>query len=125
MCNDSWGRSSFARCLIEINSEADLVDVVTIGIPSLTGDDFTKETIRVEYEWRPPRCDLCKIFSHVHDHCPKKVVCPPIVATSNVVTPTVEKSNNGFQTMGKKKKMWFLCLLNGSLQPIKDDSQEV
>ncbi|GKC51394.1 zinc knuckle CX2CX4HX4C containing protein [Tanacetum coccineum] len=104
MCNDSWGRSSFARCLIEINSEADLVDVVTIGIPSLTGDDFTKETIRVEYEWRPPRCDLCKIFSHVHDHCPKKVVCPPIVATSNVVTPTVEKSNNGFQTMGKKKK---------------------
>ncbi|GJT24124.1 zinc knuckle CX2CX4HX4C containing protein [Tanacetum coccineum] len=50
MCNDSWGRSSFARCLIEVNSEADLVDVVTIGIPSLTGDDFTKETIRVEYE---------------------------------------------------------------------------
>ncbi|GJW97882.1 zinc knuckle CX2CX4HX4C containing protein, partial [Tanacetum coccineum] len=29
MCNDSWGRSSFARCLIEVNSEADLVDVVT------------------------------------------------------------------------------------------------
>ncbi|GJS10469.1 zinc knuckle CX2CX4HX4C containing protein [Tanacetum coccineum] len=50
-----WGRSSFARCLIEVNSEADLVDVVTIGIPSLTGDDFIKETIRVEYEWRPPR----------------------------------------------------------------------
>ncbi|GKA52626.1 zinc knuckle CX2CX4HX4C containing protein [Tanacetum coccineum] len=32
MCNDSWGRSSFARCLIEVNSKADLVDVVTIGI---------------------------------------------------------------------------------------------
>ncbi|GKF10015.1 zinc knuckle CX2CX4HX4C containing protein, partial [Tanacetum coccineum] len=29
MCNDSWGRSSFAQCLIEVNSEADLVDVVT------------------------------------------------------------------------------------------------
>ncbi|GJZ26941.1 zinc knuckle CX2CX4HX4C containing protein [Tanacetum coccineum] len=71
--NDSWGRSSFARCLIEVNSEADLVDVVTIGIPSLSEDDFTKETIRVEYEWRPPRCDTCKIFGHVHDYCPKKV----------------------------------------------------
>ncbi|GJR61930.1 zinc finger BED domain-containing protein RICESLEEPER 2 [Tanacetum coccineum] len=55
MCNDSWGRSSFDQCLIEVNSEADLVDVVTIGIPSLIGDDFTKETIRVEYEWRSPR----------------------------------------------------------------------
>ncbi|GJV03245.1 zinc knuckle CX2CX4HX4C containing protein [Tanacetum coccineum] len=104
MCNDSWGRSSFARCLIEVNSEADLVDVVTIGIPSLSEDDFTKETIRVEYEWRLPRCDTCKIFGHVHDYCPKKVVSPPIVATSNVVTPNAEKTNDGFQTVGKKKK---------------------
>ncbi|GJR89191.1 zinc knuckle CX2CX4HX4C containing protein [Tanacetum coccineum] len=97
MCNDSWGRSSFARCLIEVNSEVDLVDAVTIGIPSLTRDDFTKETIRVKYEWRPPRCDLCMIFGHVHDHCHKKVVSPPIVTTSNVVTPIVEKTNDGFQ----------------------------
>ncbi|GJY12068.1 putative nucleotidyltransferase, ribonuclease H [Tanacetum coccineum] len=56
------------------------------------------------YEWKPPRCDLCKIFGHVHDHCPKKVVSPPIVTTSNVVTPTVEKTNDGFQMVGKKKK---------------------
>ncbi|GJZ15429.1 zinc knuckle CX2CX4HX4C containing protein [Tanacetum coccineum] len=77
MCNDSWGRSSFARCLIKVNSEVDLVDVVTIGIPSLIGDDFIKETIRVD---------------------------PSIVATSNVVTPTIEKINDGFQTVGKKKK---------------------
>ncbi|GJS44273.1 hypothetical protein Tco_0569316 [Tanacetum coccineum] len=45
MCNDSWGRSSFAR-----------------------------------------------------------VVSPLIVTTSNVVTPTVEKTNDGIQTVGKKKK---------------------
>ncbi|GKD37768.1 zinc knuckle CX2CX4HX4C containing protein [Tanacetum coccineum] len=80
------GRSSFPRCSIEVNSEADLVEVVTIGIPSISEDDFTKETIRVEYKWRPHRCDTCKIFGHVHDYCPKKVVTPPIVATSNVVT---------------------------------------
>ncbi|GJZ73650.1 zinc knuckle CX2CX4HX4C containing protein [Tanacetum coccineum] len=104
MCNDSWGRSSFARCLIEVSSEVDLVDVVTIGIPSLIGEDFTKETIRVEYEWRPPRCDVCKIFGHVHDQCPKKVVTSPIVSTSPIFTPTVEKTNDGFHTVGKKKK---------------------
>ncbi|GJU12787.1 hypothetical protein Tco_1135183 [Tanacetum coccineum] len=105
---NSKGQSSFARCLIEVNSKADLVDVVTIGIPSLTGEDFTKETIRVEYEWRPPRCDECKIFGHVHDQCPKKVVSPSIATTSNVVTsdvtPTVVIPNDGFQTVGKKKK---------------------
>nr|GEX55639.1 NB-ARC domains-containing protein [Tanacetum cinerariifolium] len=80
MCNESWGRSSFAR------------------------DGFTKETIRIEYEWRPPRCDMCKIFGHVHDHCPKKMVSPSIVTTSNVVISTVDKTNDGFQTVGKKKK---------------------
>ncbi|GKE26302.1 zinc knuckle CX2CX4HX4C containing protein [Tanacetum coccineum] len=53
MCNDSWGSSSFARCLIEVNFEVDLVDVVTIGIPSLTGNGFTKETIRVVYGGLP------------------------------------------------------------------------
>ncbi|GJY54706.1 zinc knuckle CX2CX4HX4C containing protein [Tanacetum coccineum] len=61
-----------------VNSKANLVDVVTIGIPSLSGDGFTKETIRV--------------------------VSPHIVTTFNVVTPTVEKTNDGFQTVGKKKK---------------------
>ncbi|GKD28141.1 hypothetical protein Tco_1234355 [Tanacetum coccineum] len=78
------GRSSFTRCSIEVNSEVDLMDVVTISIPSLTGDDFTKETIYVEYEWRPPS--------------------PPIVPTTNVVIPTVEMNNDGYQTMSKKKK---------------------
>ncbi|GJZ75620.1 hypothetical protein Tco_0640085, partial [Tanacetum coccineum] len=58
----------------------------------------------VEYEWRPPRCDICKIFGHVHDNCPKKVTSPLIITTSTVFTPTVEKSNDGFQTMVKKKK---------------------
>nr|GFD39472.1 zinc knuckle CX2CX4HX4C [Tanacetum cinerariifolium] len=70
--------------------------VVIIGVPSLTRDDFTKETIRVEY--RPSVCDLCKIFGHVYDQCPKKVASPHIVTTFNVVTPTVEKTNDGFQT---------------------------
>ncbi|GKD12085.1 hypothetical protein Tco_1196492 [Tanacetum coccineum] len=57
--------------------EADLVDAVTIGIPSLTGDGFTKETIRVD---------------------------PPIVTTSNVVTLAVEKTNDGFQIVSKKRR---------------------
>ncbi|GKA03631.1 hypothetical protein Tco_0676412 [Tanacetum coccineum] len=63
--------------IVTVNSEADLVDVVTIGIPSLTGDGFTKETICVD---------------------------PPIVTTFNVVTPTIEKTNDGFLMVSKKKK---------------------
>ncbi|GKA42390.1 hypothetical protein Tco_0735050 [Tanacetum coccineum] len=55
MCIDSWGWSSFARCLIEIKADTVLKDSVTIGIPLPDGLGFTKETVLVEYEWKPPR----------------------------------------------------------------------
>ncbi|GJS96896.1 abscisic acid receptor PYL8 [Tanacetum coccineum] len=104
MCIESWGRSSFTRCLIEINADDVLKESLTLCVPLIESSGFTIETFTIEYEWKPPRCDLCKIFGHVHDHCPKKVMIPPTVVTSNVATPIVEKSNDGFQTVGKKKK---------------------
>ncbi|GJU99001.1 hypothetical protein Tco_1328272 [Tanacetum coccineum] len=72
--NDSWGRSSFARCLIEVSSNEPLKEEITIGIPQLEGDDFFKAMIRVEYERKPPRCDNCKIFGHSLDAYPRNIV---------------------------------------------------
>ncbi|GJS93807.1 zinc knuckle CX2CX4HX4C containing protein [Tanacetum coccineum] len=113
MCIESWGRSSFARRLIEINTEDVLQDSLTIGIPC-EDDRFSIETVSIEYEWKPPRCDLCKIFGHSYDYFPKKVLIPNaetsnvitlnVVNTSTVPTPLVQKTNNGFQMVGKKKK---------------------
>ncbi|GKD56775.1 zinc knuckle CX2CX4HX4C containing protein, partial [Tanacetum coccineum] len=95
MCNDSWGRSSFACYLIEVRVDAALKDSVTIGIPLPDGECFTKEMVQVEYEWKPPCCDQCKIFSHVYDQCPKNVT----------VIPTIDKMNNdGFQTVVDQRK---------------------
>nr|GEW18612.1 zinc knuckle CX2CX4HX4C [Tanacetum cinerariifolium] len=71
---------------------------LTIGVPLIEDTRFTLETVTIEYEWLPSRCDLCKIFGHVHDHCLKKVSIP------NVPTPTLEMTKDGFQTMGKTKK---------------------
>ncbi|GKB00478.1 protein LAZ1 [Tanacetum coccineum] len=100
MCKESWGRSSFARCLIEINSEAEFTESITIGIPELEGPGFIKETIRVEYEWKPPRCHTCNIFGHLGDSCPKKVVNTPVVNNStNTNTP-----NDGFQQVVNKRR---------------------
>nr|GEW16588.1 hypothetical protein [Tanacetum cinerariifolium] len=48
------------------------------------------------------------VFDGVNFSIPRKVVekvvSHPIVTTSTIVTPTVEKSNVDFQTMGKKNK---------------------
>ncbi|GJT85215.1 hypothetical protein Tco_1066932 [Tanacetum coccineum] len=73
---------SILRMVVEMDV---LKESLTIGVPLIEGTRFTIETVTIEYEWKPPRCDLCKIFGHVHDHCPKKVSIPPSVVTSNIV----------------------------------------
>ncbi|GJY59675.1 hypothetical protein Tco_0459567 [Tanacetum coccineum] len=97
-----------------IASQIDVLkESLTMGVPLIEGSRYTIETVTIEYEWKPPCCDLCKIFSHIHDHCPKKVLIPPTVVTSNVVIPTVKKTNYGFQIMGKKKKKGKSKFTNG------------
>nr|GEW44117.1 hypothetical protein [Tanacetum cinerariifolium] len=87
------GQSSFARCLIEIKVDEPLQDSVTMGIPLPNGEGFIKGTVRIKYEWKPPRCEQCKIYGHMDDQCPKKAENTP-----NVV------NNDGFQTVVNKKK---------------------
>nr|GEU69526.1 zinc knuckle CX2CX4HX4C [Tanacetum cinerariifolium] len=77
-----------------------LLDNVTIGIPSLVGDDFLKETIRVDYEWKPPRCDTCEIFGHTSDCYPKNVM-PTLVVNENNNANT---SNDSFQQVVNKRR---------------------
>ncbi|GKB36192.1 retrovirus-related pol polyprotein from transposon TNT 1-94 [Tanacetum coccineum] len=46
-------------------------------VPNVERPGYTKESIRDEYECKPPRCDTYLIFGHSHDDCPnapKRVV---------------------------------------------------
>ncbi|GJY13698.1 zinc knuckle CX2CX4HX4C containing protein [Tanacetum coccineum] len=48
-----------------------------MAVPNFGGPGYTKETIRVEYEWEPPHCSTCLVFGHSVDDCskaPKRVV---------------------------------------------------
>ncbi|GJQ91841.1 hypothetical protein Tco_0002980 [Tanacetum coccineum] len=53
MCIESWGRSSFTRCLIVINADDVLNESLTIGVPLIEGSWFTIETVNIEYEPKP------------------------------------------------------------------------
>ncbi|GKC87254.1 hypothetical protein Tco_1147903 [Tanacetum coccineum] len=46
VCLESWGRSSYARILIEINACNDFSDNLIMFVPHLEGTGYTKETIR-------------------------------------------------------------------------------
>ncbi|GJU59763.1 RNA-directed DNA polymerase, eukaryota, reverse transcriptase zinc-binding domain protein [Tanacetum coccineum] len=65
-----WGRSSFARAMIELRADVELKDMIVVAMPKLVGG-FYICTICVKYEWKPPRCACCKVFGHDQDECSK------------------------------------------------------
>ena len=94
MCVKSWGRNSYARALVEVSSINKLMDHVVVAIPFPNGLGHSLERIEIEYEWQPPRCDVCKIFDHDDVACPRKV------KQSNV-KPNVD--DEGFMEVTKRK----------------------
>ncbi|GJY27378.1 retrovirus-related pol polyprotein from transposon TNT 1-94 [Tanacetum coccineum] len=68
---EAWGRNSYARILIEIDACNGFSDNLVMVVPNIEGPGYSKETIRVEYEWEPPRCNTCLIFGHSVVDCPK------------------------------------------------------
>nr|XP_043611677.1 uncharacterized protein LOC122583323 [Erigeron canadensis] len=73
MCVNSWGRHSYARALIEIDATRGFKENLVIGIPNVNGEGFSKETVSIEYEWRPPHCTHCNVFGHKDNNCPMQV----------------------------------------------------
>ncbi|GJW34268.1 reverse transcriptase domain-containing protein [Tanacetum coccineum] len=61
---ESWCRSYYTRIQTEINACNDFSDYLVMVVSNLEGNGYTKETIRIEYVWEPPRCSACLIFGH-------------------------------------------------------------
>ncbi|PWA56001.1 zinc knuckle CX2CX4HX4C [Artemisia annua] len=66
----AYGRASFARVLIEVDADKELVDNVEVCYASL-GRSIK---LKVEYAWKPPQCLLCKVFGHDQKACNKREV---------------------------------------------------
>ncbi|GJX55141.1 beta-caryophyllene synthase [Tanacetum coccineum] len=106
MCMQSWGRSSFARVMIELRADVELKENIVVAMPKITREGHYTCNVCVEYEWKPPMCSSCKVFGHIHEECPKNtgpgkkktvMIKPFEVFRSNkkkCVEPTIEVSNS-------------------------------
>ncbi|GJW82349.1 zinc knuckle CX2CX4HX4C containing protein [Tanacetum coccineum] len=74
ICLNSWGRSDYARALVEVSADKPLIDSVDIDIPREDGKGHITVTVRIKFEWQPPRCGTCKNFDHLESMCPMKRV---------------------------------------------------
>nr|GEY83197.1 hypothetical protein [Tanacetum cinerariifolium] len=103
MCMQSWGRSSYARVLIELHADVELNDNIVVAMPKITREGHYTCNVCVEYKWKPPRCSSCKVFGHVHEECTKNTEYRPVTKKPNAsssgnkkkgVEPTIEVSNS-------------------------------
>ncbi|GKC14173.1 hypothetical protein Tco_1010955, partial [Tanacetum coccineum] len=53
MCIQSYGRSNYARALIEVRADVELKDNIVVAMPKLVGEGLYTCINRVEYEWKP------------------------------------------------------------------------
>ncbi|GKA98314.1 zinc finger, CCHC-type containing protein [Tanacetum coccineum] len=70
----AFSRSSYAREMIKLQADAELKDTIVVAMPKLIGEGFYMCTIHVEYMWKPLKCLSCKVFGHILDECPRKIV---------------------------------------------------
>ncbi|GKD53029.1 hypothetical protein Tco_1286416, partial [Tanacetum coccineum] len=56
ICLNSWGRSDYARVLVEVSADKPLVELVDIDIPCEDGKGYITANVRIEFEWQPPTC---------------------------------------------------------------------
>ncbi|GJX35358.1 hypothetical protein Tco_0246915 [Tanacetum coccineum] len=76
-------RSSYARAMIEFRADVELKDTIMVAMPKLIGERFYMCTIRIEYDCKPPRCSSCKVFGHVLDECPEKIISNVVKSLKN------------------------------------------
>ncbi|GKD40079.1 RNA-directed DNA polymerase, eukaryota, reverse transcriptase zinc-binding domain protein, partial [Tanacetum coccineum] len=98
MCLESLRRSIYARILVETNACNEFSDHMVMAVLNLEGNDYTKETIRIEYKWEPLRCSPCLIFGHSSVDCTSSPKMTPFVDTNKASTSGYNKeppSNKG------------------------------
>ncbi|GJW74845.1 putative reverse transcriptase domain-containing protein [Tanacetum coccineum] len=105
LCGNQGVGISLLELLIEIDAAAGLKKEVTMAIPVDEGDGHIKETVRVEYEWKPPHCVDCKSFGHDTLLCPKRVREEVPKHSARVANTTVmEENDDGFTEVKSRKK---------------------
>ncbi|GJY75825.1 putative reverse transcriptase domain-containing protein [Tanacetum coccineum] len=108
MCMQYWGRSSYARVMIELRADVELKDNIVVAMPKITREGHYTCNVHVEYEWKPLRCSSCKVFGHIQEEFlkntgvgEKKTVKKPSLTSRGVsVGPKVVK----------RRKVWNLLL---------------
>lgn len=108
MCKNPWGRYSYARVLIELSADLDVLESIEVEIPLPKGKGHYMEVLDVEYEWWPSWCSKCVCFNHDDDACPlrRKRVTKDSTPQDFDVKRKVHSTKAGHTSDKGKKGAW-------------------
>ncbi|GKB88443.1 hypothetical protein Tco_0960715 [Tanacetum coccineum] len=129
MCTDSWGRSSYARSMVELRADVELKDTLVVAISKFMGEGYSMSTIRVEYEWTPPKCSSYKNGASSNGTKKQGGLARQEVSTSNPFDAlnTVEKDDELGTNGGKSKlvEKGAKSDVGGQLEDSDDEIEEL
>jgi hypothetical protein len=121
MCKNPWGRYTYARVLIELSADLDVLESIEVEIPLPKGKGHYMEVLDVEYEWWPSWCSKCVCFNHDDDVCPlrRKRVTKDSNPQDSDVKRKVHSTKAGHTSDKGKKWAWgVLTKPKLSYQPV-------
>ncbi|GJW40856.1 hypothetical protein Tco_0066701 [Tanacetum coccineum] len=121
MCLESWGRSSYARILIEMKACNEFSDHLVMVVPNLKGNGYTKETIRIEYEYEPPRSSTCLIFA-LND---ENLIIKEVETGSMATTSGTQEEGQSFTSIVDTINVLDKQLLEGKLVLVDYDGKSL
>ncbi|GKC35991.1 hypothetical protein Tco_1048375 [Tanacetum coccineum] len=111
MCMQSWGTSSYARAMIDLRADVELIDNIVVAMPKIKLEGHYICNVRVEYEWKPPR------------HVPKKPTASSSGNKKKGVEPTIEVSNaNPFEVLNSVDNDVELCTNGGTTNLVNNEA---
>ncbi|GJY23302.1 hypothetical protein Tco_0396960 [Tanacetum coccineum] len=96
MCTESWGRSSYARAMINIEAKVEFKDSVVVVVLNIDDEGYTCAKITIKCKWKPLLCLTCKTFDNSTEACPQAVKVVP--------NKHVETQDDSFQVVKGKKR---------------------
>lgn len=94
MCKMGTGRVGFARVLVEVSAKKVLPEFIEVVYKNGVNDVVCRKSIKVEYDWVPPRCSVCYVYGHTDQQCSKKKECDKPECSTKSNRPEEIKGNS-------------------------------
>ncbi|GJV14338.1 RNA-directed DNA polymerase, eukaryota, reverse transcriptase zinc-binding domain protein [Tanacetum coccineum] len=103
MCKDGFGRLGYARVLVEVDAGKEYLENVEINYVDAMKKVKMTKWVRVEYSWKPDKCNHYKEFGHTFKFCKAKPISEKSGANQEASANGNKDDSEGFVEVRNRK----------------------